>query len=69
MFPEPYKTQAIENTPDACISYKVINADVALSGAFIWRHSPQGFDYWSRFSEKLFSGEIRLIEPSENQNS
>lgn len=52
--PEPFRTQALENTPDRVLERKV-RARVDLepgfkfvSTLFTWSDSPQGLNYWSR---------------------
>lgn len=46
--PEPYKTQAIENTTDQVLGLwcpaKTLNK--TLDMAFVWEETPQGHDYW-----------------------
>lgn len=53
--PEPYRTQAIENTKEAMIDLKDKKISGALRGAFIWELSPQGHDYWQELYETLLS--------------
>ena len=51
--PEPYRTQAIENSTKEelnCIEESLTNA---LSGSFFWFSSPQGQKYWGDLYEKL----------------
>jgi hypothetical protein len=54
-YPEPYRSQAIENTledklmetkyPSTSLECFLIRAQYS----FVWRNSPQGQDYWARF--------------------
>lgn len=52
--PEPFRTQALENTPDERLEQEVrIRTDLEpgfqfVSTLFAWSDSPQGHDYWSR---------------------
>jgi mannitol-1-phosphate/altronate dehydrogenase len=58
-FPEPYRSQAIQNTIDQLgrdtlfklnTSYEEIDHFLQYSKyAFIWDKSPQGKDYWVKF--------------------
>lgn len=69
MFPEPYRTQAIENTIEQFGELKlersIACAVRAVSFAFVWDDSPQKCKYWEGFRIKLYRGEIVLTEPSE----
>ena len=52
--PEPYKTQAIDNYDETLYKGNNIrNLNHALNWAFEWRNSPQGFKYWSDFTDSL----------------
>lgn len=50
-FPEPYRSQALENSrwPDDLYD----DALDALALDFVWRHSPQKHKYWTDFYKKL----------------
>lgn len=52
-FPEPYRTQAIENTKEADLERKELNKTEALYKAFTWDLSPQGIGYWFDFRKTL----------------
>lgn len=67
-FPEPYRTQALKNfDPDYCPERKPkskadalisklskqLNKAHALSLAFSWHRSPQGYYYWGDFHTQL----------------
>jgi hypothetical protein len=69
MFPEPYRTQAIENTLNLRGEGRFIvtktNAMSAIVGAFVWEDSPQKDKYWNEFHDQLHRNEIVLTEPSE----
>jgi hypothetical protein len=73
MFPEPYRTQAIENTIElegkARLEYTDKNAVEAINGGFVWKQSPQGHDYWSEFAFKIYRNEIVLTERAERMYS
>ena len=51
--PEPYRTQAIENSLTGNLNAPAENMFIALSCGFKYRRSPQGFDYWKDFQDKL----------------
>jgi len=57
--PEPYRSQALENTlnqfGEKMLKYTVPNIKFALSGAFIWDRTPkeQGKDYWEKLYKTL----------------
>ena len=71
MFPQPYRQQAIENYQEdedgKGINGQILvdNAADALEDGFDWRDSPQGFDYWAKFHDKLWRNEITLTVPEE----
>lgn len=53
-FPEPYKTQAIENAAFNVNSLSEFSAPCeVLKALFRWNSSPQGGDYWADFSKSL----------------
>lgn len=45
--PEPYGTEAIENTPELELRMKRASLKEALVLAFIWKITPQGYAYWA----------------------
>lgn len=45
--PEPYRTQALENTSKTNLQIFVSNIKTAIQFAFIWSDSDQGHNYWS----------------------
>jgi len=61
---KPYRSQAIENTSknelDSVVPYRTHQS--ALSYAFIWKYSPQGYRYWSLFYDTI--GEMKTIKES-----
>ena len=69
MFPEPYRTQAIENTialsGETRLGAIATTAAYAIGGGFVWKWSPQTYNYWKPFRDKLDRNEIVLTEPSE----
>jgi hypothetical protein len=73
MFPEPYRTQAIENTIQQTGEEKLKetaeSAVAATSHCFYWSASPQGARYWVKFSDQLIRNEITLIERAERMYS
>lgn len=50
--PEPYKSEAIENM-DIDGSQMDESIYFALLGAFNWKNSKQGFDYWNNLHDSL----------------
>lgn len=52
-FPEPYRTQAIENTRERSLNTKAPSAIEALSLGFVWSSSQQGLGYWLKFESTL----------------
>jgi uncharacterized protein (DUF2249 family) len=50
--PEPYRTEAIENTEPEELNSPATNLSSALHGAFYWRDSKQGFDFWNKVWKK-----------------
>jgi hypothetical protein len=54
LFPEPYRTQAIQNMPAfAGRPRKVKSGSIALWNGFDWGTSNEGSDYWDSFCRKL----------------
>lgn len=51
--PEPYRTQAIENTEATLLLERVESLKMAVKCAFVWRNSTQGHEYWELFYETL----------------
>lgn len=45
--PEPYKTNAIKNTPEFNKQLLVDSITMALRKGFSWDYTPQGFIYWA----------------------
>ena len=52
-FPEPWRSQALENAPLRVLDRSVESASRAVGGSFDWGHSPQGYAYWDEFHVKL----------------
>lgn len=64
-FPEPYRSQAIDNFHTFGSNVHMIDDAVhigwkhksdsqnALSISFIWKNSPEGFEYWFNFFQQL----------------
>jgi hypothetical protein len=55
--PEPYRTQAIENSKDWSNKLEVESLSQAISNAFIWNNTPQGHNYWENFVINLKKNE------------
>jgi hypothetical protein len=47
--------RAISNTPKHKINYKTKKPSFALSGAFTWADSPEGYEYWSAIADHLMN--------------
>jgi len=58
MFPEPYRQQAMDNYDEnynGCNGQSLFDAPhEALADGFSPLTSPQGFDYWAKFHDKLW---------------
>jgi hypothetical protein len=54
--PEPYRTQALENSDGLKIKYQSLPD--ALMGNFTWDDTPQGDEYWDKIHDRAKSGEI-----------
>ncbi len=52
-FPEPYRSQAIENTGEEKLHKKYKTKSRALFSSFTWFHSPQKDYYWVDFFKTL----------------
>ena len=66
LFPEPYRIQALENTNKRSLRDNVECISTALGSAFFWDDSPQGWDYWNDFYNKLEGNENRQSKGIEN---
>ena len=51
--PEPYRTQAINNTSESVLMVEEESLSEAVTGAFSWWDSPEGLEYWSDFYDTL----------------
>jgi len=56
--PEPIRTQFLANLADPDYEERCI-AD-AINGAFFWRWTPQGFDYWVEVQKRADNGEFDI---------
>lgn len=56
-FPEPYNTQAIQNTDELRLNHLYETATSALCWSFTWMNTPQGASYWGNFCETLRKGQ------------
>lgn len=52
-FPEPYRTQALENFDTAASTRVPETASDALLHGFIWADSPQKANYWREFNKSI----------------
>ena len=51
--PEPYRTEAIENTKYDILGITEYSIADALLSAFTWDNTKQGYMYWSNLCAKL----------------
>ena len=51
--PEPYRTQAIDNTSESVLMIEKESLSEAVLVAFSWWDSPEGLEYWSDFHDTL----------------
>lgn len=51
--PEPYRTQALNNTDEDLLEITEETQSEALNTAFWWSETKEGHDYWSQLSETL----------------
>lgn len=69
-FPEPYRTQALENTKPSILDdeYNMPEGGVftPLGAAFVWTFSPQEHRYWSDFNESFYQNKYDNYEPECN---
>jgi len=54
--PEPYRTQALENSDVLKIKYQSLPD--AIMGNFTWDDTPQGDEYWDKIHDRAKSGEF-----------
>lgn len=52
-FPEPYRTQALDNADKELLNFKFSSALEAVKGTFFWDDSPERHDYWHDFKHQL----------------
>jgi len=57
--PEPYRSQAIENSLPGNLNSRVDSLFIALSCGFKYRRSPQGFDYWKSFQDEIIYKQLQ----------
>ncbi len=65
IFPEPYKSQALqymEQYRPKELNNAFTSGGSALNSSINWGHSAQGHNYWSDFFQKLIRKEIILEE-------
>lgn len=51
--PEPYRSQALENTPKYMLTNQYVSMVSVLMHAFPWKFSPQGLEYWQEYFNTL----------------
>ena len=51
--PEPFRSQAIENTSQLHADLFAVDLITAIGDAFIWQYSIEGHDYWSNLVKGL----------------
>lgn len=50
--PENLYLSAIENSTEEILNIEVTNFSVAISGAFLWQKSKQGYTYWRKICKQ-----------------
>lgn len=60
--PEPYRSQALMNTPYEGWGEDRRDLEDALWGAFIWEDSPEGHNYWKSLAVRAEDGEFDIPE-------
>lgn len=56
--PEPYRTQAIDNTMERELSQAEPSMHEAILGAFVWEETIEGFYYWAKLHHKFICKDI-----------
>lgn len=51
--PEPYRSDALGNAPKSVLHITYRCLDHAISGAFLWSRTPQGYCYWESIGKGL----------------
>lgn len=59
--PEPYRSQAIDNTDYDWLL--VDSLSIALRRGFVWEQSPQGHAQWEELYNRIESGEFNQPQP------
>ena len=49
--------RAVKNTPKNQLNYKTETQSQALSGAFNWHYSTEGYDYWDAIYARLLNNQ------------
>jgi len=52
--PEPYIEMALANAEKRALTYICQMPYTAISSAFIWGDTPEGFDFWAGIKDNLF---------------
>ena len=63
--PSPYREEAIENNTEEYLKssrYKTVLE--VLDNGFVWKYSPQGYDYWDNVFYRANAGEFDKKDPS-----
>lgn len=60
--PEPYRTQALEQTSNSRLKETEGSMYSTLSGIFVWSESHEGADYWSQLTDVYRKHENALQE-------
>lgn len=71
-FPEPYRTQAIENSLPGNLKCKINNPAIrhmeAIGFGFSFLRSKEGVHYWIDFRNKLKEGKIKMTSQQTTHN-
>ena len=69
--PSPYKEQAMENMDEEAANTISTSLAMAIEGAFVWRTSTQGEDYWEEIFSRAYKGEFDQpwVEPASTEDA
>lgn len=59
--PEPYRIRALHNVKESFELLEITEDSLieALSGAFVWSTTKEGYEFWSKFVEELYLEKYR----------
>lgn len=62
--PEPYRSQALKQTPEYRLNEETTSVKSAIANAFSWMKSEEGRSYWDSLFTMLNRGQVELKAPS-----